>query len=735
MSARDETYTIGDAPIGAVEDDRLDRDRLAEALARQVLSARREDGFVLGIDGAWGSGKTSLLALLKEHLGADDLAIDFNPWLYADKDELVMRFLAQVRAQLPDDGKDDEGGRYRAAKKALGRFQGAMAPLTGLAALHPAFLVAGVAAAIADKAKAGAQTGKEGVVPATPDLSAEEARDAVKEALLGLPGRLVVFIDDVDRLAAQEVAEMMRVIKLVGDFPNVSYVVAFDRGHVERALTEVHGGSGSAFLEKVIQATHEVPYLPSDRLAALLREDLAAALGGAEHASPLTSPRWPLVEANIIAPLLTTVRDVRRLSNVLPVSLALTGADVDAVDVTALEAVRLAEPNLHKLLVEAAPTLTRATTETYKSLASQASQDHDRDVVGRFVLGASAPNRKVARRVVLHLFPGAASYLEGEPVVTLAPDEWLAERRVASLSALLTYLSKAVGQDSVGAALTDEATQLLSRPDEFDALTARLSESQLWELMRRIRFKRDELDSKRMPFVLAALSNVQLRVPYDGRGSTDPFLGGLVLPIVHDLLARATDIYDDEQASMAYAAATSLSAKYRFIQLCTARSADLGDRPLLSERAVAAIRAQHQQELLAASATTLAQEQAFYELVELLVLDHDAGRPRLAVLMESGDFLRRILKGYVGTERWKDDLGWHKRLGDDNLETLADIVGKDAFERVVRGAHTRHEHRDWGPLDTERLQRALALAANGATDPNTGPETSTPPSQPDDEDE
>jgi hypothetical protein len=51
-----------------------------------------------------------------------------------------------------------------------------------------------------------------------------ELREAVVEALMGFEGRIVVFLDDLDRLTDSEIREIVRLVKLVGDLPRVSMV-------------------------------------------------------------------------------------------------------------------------------------------------------------------------------------------------------------------------------------------------------------------------------------------------------------------------------------------------------------------------------------------------------------------------------------------------------------------------------------------------------------------------------
>ena len=63
-----------------------------------------------------------------------------------------------------------------------------------------------------------------------------DEREQLKEPRFSGNGGSLVLIDDIDRLHPDEILDVMRLVKLVGDLPYVTYLLAFDRPYVERAL-------------------------------------------------------------------------------------------------------------------------------------------------------------------------------------------------------------------------------------------------------------------------------------------------------------------------------------------------------------------------------------------------------------------------------------------------------------------------------------------------------------------
>lgn len=90
-------------------------------------------------------------------------------------------------------------------------------------------------------------------------------KEEISAALLKRGKRILVIIDDIDRLGLEEVRDVFRVVKSVADFPNITYLMAFDKRVVTRSLEGLHRGSGEDYLEKIVQVPFELPL--ADRLS------------------------------------------------------------------------------------------------------------------------------------------------------------------------------------------------------------------------------------------------------------------------------------------------------------------------------------------------------------------------------------------------------------------------------------------------------------------------------------
>ena len=80
------------------------------------------------------------------------------------------------------------------------------------------------------------------------------------EGLRELNRRIVVIIDDLDRLEPHEAVEIMRLIKAVADFLNILYVLCYDPEILADSLKCILSvDNGAAYLEKIVQVRFKVP--------------------------------------------------------------------------------------------------------------------------------------------------------------------------------------------------------------------------------------------------------------------------------------------------------------------------------------------------------------------------------------------------------------------------------------------------------------------------------------------
>jgi hypothetical protein len=457
-----------DQPITAATQDKLDRGPLVGQLATWVRAAPMKDGFVIGLTGPWGSGKTSVVNLLELELGDEVDVVRFEPWLFSSADQLVVRFFDEISRQLKARGLKKLGRK-------LARYGEAVSPA--------AQLVAG---------PVGQLLALPGRIVGDGQTSAATQRQELRTLLLRNQRRIVVFIDDIDRLRPEEALEVLRLIKLVGDLPGIVYLVPYDRVRVEEAAARAFMPSssdeanarrrGRDYLEKIVQVTLAMPPPTRSTLWRITEAWINEAVKGREFVAWNESQWQPL--AREVSRYMDTLRDAKRLANVVPASLDLCGDEVASMDVLALAALRVFDPDIHDALPEIATILTGGSSDIY-DLARNRSEIETRD---REIIDAVLENstrKQITTELLRLLFPQAAQLLGGYSRGSTHDAQ--TRKRVSARPVLDRYIHLALGAGQAPAERVDQAIAGLADPNLLrEALDSTL-DAQLPDLLTRTR--------------------------------------------------------------------------------------------------------------------------------------------------------------------------------------------------------------------------------------------------------
>ncbi len=343
----------GDRPIQSEDEDRFGFTALANRIAESLTSQAANKGFVFGVEGKWGSGKSSLLALTLARLRTLDsetvATVEFRPWLIGDRDQLLSALfedLAKAIAALEHAGGDATGTTKLAAAnvaeqvKSFARHLGPLGKLAGVVGMFvPGASIAGD---LLEKIAQAASEQAEG-----PTLVAQ--KEKLAEALLNLNCRIVVAIDDVDRLEPKEVAELLRLVRSVADFPNVSYLLCYDGVALSRAIETGTGvANGTAYLEKIVQTEVAVPRPESFAL----RRWFSAELQTFAECSEERVPYLQHVIDETGGRVLENPRAVVRILDSLRVYWPSLAGRTDLADLVWLRMIAVGSPNFYRWVEE-----------------------------------------------------------------------------------------------------------------------------------------------------------------------------------------------------------------------------------------------------------------------------------------------------------------------------------------------------------------------------------------------
>ncbi|MCJ2137389.1 P-loop NTPase fold protein [Methylobacterium sp. J-026] len=442
----------GDRPIENAAQDRLGYAPFARAIATSIVKRPPSDGIVYAIHGPWGSGKTSAVNMLVEAMEelearkvADDriIVVRFNPWWFSEQSDLTKMFFSELAASLDkkvatkvSEGLRKVGRKLTGSKELLSALVG-MAPGGGL-----------VAPLI--------KNGLEALQPyLNENDSLDKARQELISALKEQGQRILVIIDDVDRLPADEIKQIFRLVKSVADLPSVVYLLVFDRDIARRALGEPATTDGPEWLEKIVQASFDLPAVHEVDLRQVLIDGINELIAHKRYES---STRDMNILYGCIFPWIKTPRDVGRLLNALGVSLWPVIDDVNIIDFVAIETLRTFEPRLYYYIRDHQAALT--------GLADRRMRDDDG--IGKDLLDKVSPTKsEQAKETLRKLFPKLQaiwdnSFYDGEFLL-----KWERARLVCTSRHFPTYFTFALGDDALRASDVSDLLESLREMANF----------------------------------------------------------------------------------------------------------------------------------------------------------------------------------------------------------------------------------------------------------------------------
>ena len=326
---KEKNFTGGfgvDEPITSSEDDLLGRKIYAQDAAKKLLATNTEkNAFTFGVIAPWGNGKTSFLYMLKEYIdnnwAGDVVTISFHPWKYGKSSNLTYLFFEELSKSLAPYSTSFSYDIIRYARtvssiensttKFLGSILGCFASPT-----------------------------------------VEEQYEDLKKKISNMQRKIVVFIDDIDRLESKEIEELFRLVRNTSNLPFMYFVIAYDKKYVVDSLNSIFPSHSLSYSQKILQEEFFLPIIKKNELKAVLREKLSVFLNTEEMGQVDKLLNRELFNSIDVFNYLGNIRDIKRLANALLLHLKKLHGEIDICDYIVLEILRQQYPFVLELIVD-----------------------------------------------------------------------------------------------------------------------------------------------------------------------------------------------------------------------------------------------------------------------------------------------------------------------------------------------------------------------------------------------
>jgi len=316
-----------DVPIISGDKDIFSRKAFSKELAIKIQSRMQEasGSLAIGINGTWGSGKTSFMNMIKENLHKKNrIIIDFNPWRSASSSKIIEDFFELLISEIQKYDPELSDNITKYAKT--------------LTKINKNFITESL------------ETITEFLFKSP---NKNESYNLINESILKTKKQIIIFIDDLDRLDLNELMEVLRLIRNTANFKNVAYIVAYDKGYILEAVKKFNTFNYKTFLEKIFQFEFLLPSYESsilkNQIKLLLKKKMRSAFSIPIDAAVDYAG---ISGKNITNRIISTQRDVIRLCNSLLFEINEVKYEVNFIDFYFVQLLKLKFSGVYKAISE-----------------------------------------------------------------------------------------------------------------------------------------------------------------------------------------------------------------------------------------------------------------------------------------------------------------------------------------------------------------------------------------------
>jgi predicted KAP-like P-loop ATPase len=439
-----------DKPLIDPHDDQLGYALFARHLALSLIKMVPIDGFVVAIYGPWGSGKTTLLNFIFHYFQQaapeeQPIIVPFNPWWFSGQEKLAKHFFDQLQASLA------------ASNVVTGSLAEKLSDFASIVSempesIHIPYISIGKIAVEFTPMKP--------AIKNVVNLKMEIAEELGKQSR-----RIFVTVDDIDRLKPEEIRQIFGLIKSIADFPNIVYLLTFDKRVVIEALRESQGISGENYLEKIVQFPFELPLPDQHSLYSILLDKLEIIMAGTPEGL-FDQTYWGSVFMNGVEHFISTPRKISLLTNTLSVTYAAVCGEVNPVDFVGIETLRIFAPEAYHTVRTYPERFTGR--ELMSSKIEQLRKFHE-----SWITQVAEEDREAVKGLLSRLFPKLENVWENLGFDRPLEAVWRKQLRICSPDIFSIYFHLALPPGNIS---HGEIMGILSLVDNPEAFSGRLME-------------------------------------------------------------------------------------------------------------------------------------------------------------------------------------------------------------------------------------------------------------------
>lgn len=522
-----------DKPITSKDNDDLKRKQFAIDLAEMIVNYNSTESLVVGIYGCWGDGKTSIINMAKETISElnkqkeSTIVIDFNPWIYSGATELSLIFLETLRKELSKNTIIDKDKIIELLAEYIAIID--FIPSTSAETILVKSLIKIGLKNIAKKIKRKREHLKSNVL---------KIKDDINNILEKINKKIVFVIDDIDRLTPEEIRIVFKLIRMVADFKNTIYLLAFDFKIVSSSLeNETTSVQGKEYLNKIIQIPLQTPYAQQEDIAKIL-------LDGINDVFSLDKIKfkWESTHDLSLYQLgwmnsFKTLRSVKRFINLLQFEYSKVKDKINRADFLVITSFKLFYPKEYDLIYQYKDLLT-GTRRTFASIVEE-TKKADKIAMEELFNEFNKEFKINYANLLAELFPYIKfifdnTHLRDEEIILFRK-----EGRICAIENFDLYYSLQLPDNYITSNEIKNIILEINEQQDFEKVLLSLNQKgSLWTFLYQFRDYRDDISQKSIPIIISSFLNIgdQLAITSREINAMPVFSSHLVIFIIFDLL-------------------------------------------------------------------------------------------------------------------------------------------------------------------------------------------------------
>ncbi|WP_017212377.1 KAP family P-loop NTPase fold protein [Clostridium beijerinckii] len=319
-------------PIKDRNEDKLKRNRFAINLAQNINNYNYEESITIGLMGSWGSGKSSIINMVKSDIDLSKIElVEFNPWYFSGRKQLISDFF-----EMLSDSIGTNEGKVNKLGKDLKLYAAALKPLTLIPQIGP------IVSILSKISESGGDFLKEYSKSQNEDIS--KIKERINNQIIDYDKRILVIIDEIDRLENEDIKEIFQLVRALGDFDNMIYLLSFDKEKVIKVFS-----SGEDYLDKIINVPLYVPELSMKNINDYFIKELGNIFNNNVQ---IDSKYWGSIYIGVFENKFKNLREVNRFLNVVRFNSDDIMQDLNIVDYLMINFLKMFDEEVYKFIKE-----------------------------------------------------------------------------------------------------------------------------------------------------------------------------------------------------------------------------------------------------------------------------------------------------------------------------------------------------------------------------------------------